>query len=203
MRNKFVLWIWMLFVVPASAQNISLQEQFERELSSKTKNITSIKCCFHQTQEMSVLTNVVSKDGVFCFLQPDKMLLSYNNGDYIKMTQLYFEMKVADKTSTTKTASNPMLKNFAAMLTACVTGDFQQMKKGFAIDVESTMSEWIVTMTPQNGKGISGITLCFEKNDMSLNTLRIEQKSGDYTRYDFFDKQFNVIFDSHLFEASE
>lgn len=67
--------------------------------------------------------------------------------------------------------------------------------------VESA-AEWTITLTPQRGKAaskISNIVIVFDKEDMSLNLLRIEEKSGDYTAYSFFNKLFNVTIDTHKF----
>ena len=113
-----------------SAQNISTQEHFEIELKLKNESVATIKCHFIQTREISVLQNVVQKDGTFYFLRSGNMLLSFNDGDYIKMTEEWFEMKTGKNTATTKVSSNPMLRKLSTILSACVVGDFKQMIKG-------------------------------------------------------------------------
>jgi outer membrane lipoprotein-sorting protein len=190
----------------ASAQNGSTQEQFERELKLKNESVTSIKCHFIQTREMSVLQNVVRKEGTFYFQRPGNMLLSFNDGDYIKMTEEWFEMKTGENTTTTKVSSNPMLRNLSTILSACVVGDFAQMIRGFSIQVQSQAKQWVVIMTPQRGKAaskISQIVLYFDRETMSLNTLKMVEKSGDYTMYGFSNKQFNVSIDGKLFKIEE
>ena len=190
----------------ASAQNGSTQEQFERELKLKNESVSSIKCHFIQTRDMSVLRNVVRKEGTFYFQRPGNMLLSFNDGDYIKMTEEWFEMKTGENTTTTKISSNPMLRNLSTILSACVVGDFAQMIRGFSIQVQSQAKQWVVIMTPQRGKAaskISQIVLHFDRETMSLNTLKMVEKSGDYTMYGFSNKQFNVAIDSKLFKIEE
>lgn len=190
----------------ASAQNGSTQEQFERELKLKNESVSSIKCHFIQTRDMSVLQNVVRKEGTFYFQRPGNMLLSFNDGDYIKMTEEWFEMKTGENTTTTKISSNPMLRNLSTILSACVVGDFAQMIRGFSIQVQSQAKQWVVIMTPQRGKAasrISQIVLHFDRETMSLNTLKMVEKSGDYTMYGFSNKQFNVAIDSKLFKIEE
>ena len=189
-----------------SAQNGSTQEQFERELKLKNESVTSIKCLFLQTREMSVLQNVVRKEGTFYFQRPGNMLLSFNDGDYIKMTDEWFEMKTGENTTTTKISSNPMLRNLSTILSSCVVGDFAQMIRGFSIQVQSQAKQWVVIMTPQRGKAaskISQIVLHFDRETMSLNTLKMVEKSGDYTMYGFSNKQFNVAIDGKLFKIEE
>ena len=190
----------------ASAQNGSTQEQFERELKLKNESVSSIKCHFIQTRDMSVLQNVVRKEGTFYFQRPGNMLLSFNDGDYIKMTEEWFEMKTGENATTTKISSNPMLRNLSTILSACVVGDFAQMIRGFSIQVQSQAKQWVVIMTPQRGKAaskISQIVLHFDRETMSLNTLKMVEKSGDYTMYGFTNKQFNVAIDGKLFKIEE
>lgn len=201
-----LITIALMIGFTASAQNGSTQEQFERELKLKNESVTSIKCHFLQTREMSVLQNVVRKEGTFYFQRPGNMLLSFNDGDYIKMTEEWFEMKTGENTTTTKISSNPMLRNLSTILSACVVGDFAQMIRGFSIQVQSQAKQWVVIMTPQRGKAaskISQIVLHFDRETMSLNTLKMVEKSGDYTMYGFSNKQFNVAIDGKLFKIEE
>lgn len=201
-----LITIALIIGFTASAQNGSTQEQFERELKLKNESVSSIKCHFIQTRDMSVLQNVVRKEGTFYFQRPGNMLLSFNDGDYIKMTEEWFEMKTGENTTTTKISSNPMLRNLSTILSACVVGDFAQMIRGFSIQVQSQAKQWVVIMTPQRGKAaskISQIVLHFDRETMSLNTLKMVEKSGDYTMYGFSNKQFNVAIDSKLFKIEE
>ena len=201
-----LITIALMIGFTASAQNGSTEEQFERELKLKNESVTSIKCHFLQTREMSVLQNVVRKEGTFYFQRPGNMLLSFNDGDYIKMTEEWFEMKTGENTTTTKISSNPMVRNLSTILSACVVGDFAQMIRGFSIQVQSQAKQWVVIMTPQRGKAaskISQIVLHFDRETMSLNTLKMVEKSGDYTMYGFSNKQFNVAIDGKLFKIEE
>lgn len=204
MKIKYVLIFLMLAAnVVANAQDVDIKQMFEQELKSKNENVNTIQCRFTQSREMSVLANTVTKEGDFYFQRPGDMLLLFDDGDNIKMTQEWFEMKVADNVTTTKVSSNPMFKNISKILSACVVGDFEQISKGFATDIEQTEQEWILTLKPQQGKAaskIKEITIHFDNVDMSLNILKMVEKSGDYTMYSFTQKQFNVTIDSELFK---
>ena len=193
-KIKFVILFFSMAVMTYAQENTT-QYIFEQELRSNNEDITSIKCQFVQTRGMSVLASTVSKEGVFYFERPNSMQLLFFDGDYIKMDDFQFEMKVAENVTETKIDANPMLKNLRSILGACVIGDFSQMTKGFFAELEHTPTEWIVTMKPQRGKAaskISQIVISFDQNDMSLNCLNLMEKSGDYTMYQFADKVFNV-----------
>ena len=122
------------------------------------------------------------------------------------MTEEWFEMKTGESTTTTKVSSNPMLRNLSTILSACVVGNFDQMIRGFSIEVETKLDEWVVIMIPQRGKAaskISQIVLHFDRETMSLNILKMVEKNGDYTMYSFSDKKFNVAIDGELFKINE
>lgn len=190
-----ILSLLMMSGLVSFSQEVDLASQFEQELRLKNEDVVTIKCDFIQTREMSVIEMNVVKEGEFFFQRPSDMLLSFNDGDYIKMSETIFEMKTAGDVASTSISSNPMLKNLSSILSACVVGDFKQMSKGFEVELRPTETEWQVTMTPKRGKSaskISQITLYFDRNDMSLNMLKMDEKSGDFTMYEFSNKEFNV-----------
>lgn len=73
MRIRLLLTALLLFVgLSASAQ--SLQEEFERELKARNKNVTSIHAALTERREVAVLTDVVTKEGDFYYLEPNNIL---------------------------------------------------------------------------------------------------------------------------------
>lgn len=206
---KIKLILICLFISLSSGvycQELNIEQHFQNKLHSKNKEVTSIECRFIQTRKLSMLTNNVSKEGTFYFIKPSNMLLSFDDGDFIKMTNEWFEMKTSDNIMTTKITSNPMLKNLSSILSACVVGDFNKMSKGFSISYDQNLTEWIITLIPQRGKAasrISRIIINFDKSNMSLNLLKMEEKSGDYTSYCFSNKLFNVSIDTKIFNVSK
>ena len=94
MRIKFRLAVIILLASIASfAQDNNAMQAFETDLRAKNKDVSSIKCQFVQTREISVLANKVDKTGIFYFQQPGNILLSYDDGDYTKITEQFIEIK--------------------------------------------------------------------------------------------------------------
>lgn len=194
MRVKVLLTLLALFVgFCASAQ--SLNEEFERELKAKSAGITSIDAEMTQTREVAVLADVVMKKGDFHFQAPNNILLSFDDGDYIKLSAEWFEMKSGTNVTKRSASSNPMFKQLSAMLTACMSGDVESIAKGFTPTITKSDKEWRVVLKPERGKGaakIAEVELIFDRKDMSLDSLKMVEKSGDYTMYTFRNKQFNM-----------
>lgn len=199
MKIKYLLLTLSIMVCCLlTAQTDDLRQRFERDLKTKNQEITSISCDFTQTIKMAVLANEVKKDGKFYFIYPDNILIAFNSGDYIKITEEQFEMKTAGNVSSTKVSSNPMLKNLKSILSTCIGGDFDQMLKNFDAEIVESKGEWQTTLTPKRSKSASKITsivIAFDKKDMSLNKLEMVEKSGNTTTYAFKNKQFNTQID--------
>ena len=185
----------------ASAQ--SLNAEFERELKAKNEGITSIVAEMTQTREVAVLSDVVNEEGNFYFQAPNNILLSFDDGDYIKLTAEWFEMKSGANVTRRSASSNPMFKQLSTMLTACMSGDVESIAKGFTPTITKSDKEWRVVLKPERGKGaakIAEVELIFNRKDMSINRLKMVEKSGDYTMYTFRNKQFNMTIDGQLFK---
>lgn len=194
MRVKVLLTLLALAMgLSASAQ--SLSEEFERALKAKSAGITSIDAEMTQTREVAVLADVVKKVGDFHFQAPNNILLSFDDGDYIKLSAEWFEMKSGANITRRSASSNPMFKQLSAMLTACMSGDVESIAKGFTPTITKSDKEWRVVLKPERGKGaakIAEVELIFNRKDMSLDSLKMVEKSGDYTMYTFRNKQFNM-----------
>lgn len=203
MRIKSLLTIIVAIFcgIAAQAQESALQD-FTQKLKENSDKISTIQCSFTQTRAVAVLAKDVVKSGKFYFAKPNKMLLAFNDGDHIKMTEDWFEMKTKGNVSAMKVSANPMLKNLNAILSACMVGNIEQMMRGFDARVDSNAKEWLVVMTPMRGKAsskVSQIELRFDKGDMSLNTMKMAEKTGDYTLYRFSNKSYNKAIDAKLF----
>ncbi len=207
MRIRYILITLTIILMGAYSLNAqSINQEFAQELQKKSSSINSIKCVFTQIRVASFLENPVKKDGIFYFKSPENILLSYNDGDHIIMTSDWFEMKNGVQINTTKISSNPILRNLKSILSACIIGDLSKLTKDFEMSVKRIATGWTVIMKPKRGRAaskVSQIVLNFERNNMSLSLLKMEEKSGDYTEYKFYDKQFNVTIDSRLFEIKK
>ena len=189
--KQIILSLMFVLSLACYAQSTDVEKLFQTELQAKNEDVIAIKCRFKQTRQVSYLAEPAVKEGDFAFTKPNDILLAFDDGDYIKMTSEYFEMKTAGNVAKTKVSSNPMLKNLSSILSTCVLGEFDKMSAGFNVEIEQQAKEWIVNLTPKQSKmaaKISNIIIAFNKADMSLNLLKMVEKSGDYTAYNFTDK---------------
>lgn len=169
--------------------------EFEKKLREKSVEITTIKCDFRQVRTMAVLADDAAKVGKFTYKRPGNILLAFDDGDYIRMSEIDFSIRNAGVVTDVKVGANPMLKELKRMLSACMTGDIAAMSSGFNMTVSENDGSYIVELTPIKGRGsarMKAVTMYFDKSDMSLSGLVLEEPSGDSIRYEFSNKKFNV-----------
>ncbi len=203
--RKLLISIGLLLL---SGLSLMAQEQeqvwaeFEQQLASKSQQVQTIACRFVQVRSLAVLASEVRKAGDFRYAHPERMLLQFDDGDYIRMDATTFRMQSAGHVTRTRINANPMLKELKRMLTACMTGDIRQITVGFDVAVTSDKSGYVMTLVPQRGRSaarVSRMVLMFDKGDMTLKRLRMEQPSGDSTEYQFMEKTLNEPIEEGLF----
>ncbi len=194
MRNRIIIFMLMLLQgAAASAQDAVLK--FQEELAARSNEINTIVCDFVQVRSMAVLDRDDVKNGRFTYLRPENILLAFDDGDYIMLTDKKFSMKSAGNVTEMKISSNQMLKELKRILSACMTGDVKAMAAGFTIEVEEQPDMYHLTFVPLKGKGaakMKAIEMVFDRRDMSLSMLKMTEPSGDSMRYDFRNKKFNL-----------
>ena len=207
MKTKKYLTLMMLlfssFLTIGAQTNDGVRNEFERALREKGVLIETITSQFTQVRSISVLSNKVVKHGKFYYSRPGNIFLSFDDGDYIKMTDAAFRMKNAGKLIKTKISVNPMLKELKRLLSACMIGDILKAANGFKSNIEDASDKYIVKLTPAKNRvssKVKCIVMKFSKKDMSLTQLKMEEASGDFTSYDFTDKIFNSAINENLFK---
>lgn len=200
-RKLFTILFLLSTVSAAYAQDV--KAEFEKILAEKSIGIETIACDFVQVREMAVLAQEVSKNGDFTYSRPGNILLAFDDGDFIRLTDTEFTMKNAGTVTAVKVGSNPMLKELKRILSACMTGDVKMMSSGFSMEVADAEDEYVVTLLPLKGRGaakMKSVLMHFDKNDMSLTMLKLEEPSGDSIRYEFKNKKFNIEVPKELFQ---
>ncbi len=175
---------------------------FRQQLTACSKDINTIVCDFTQTSCMAVLANEVNKTGEFCCQKPGNILLAFDDGDFIKLTDKSFSLRSSGKTIQKNISSNPMLKELKKILSACMTGNLDAISAGFTMDVRDAGKNYEVTLTPIKDRAMSmikDIEMVFDKSDMSLSILKMNEPSGDYVKYLFTNKRFNTPLKDDLF----
>jgi outer membrane lipoprotein-sorting protein len=204
MTRKLICLLAVLLCAVAATE--ARDADFAERLKTASAATKTIECDFTLTRTMSFMASDVVSEGRFYYLRGAGISLDFTKpaGDLITMGRERFRIVSAGKTSIVRLDSNPMLKQLQRMLTACMTGNVEMLGEGSTLTFEDEGRCFVVTLTPTDRRArnmIKLITLTFEKQNMSLITLRMEEVSGDISQYRFFNKKFNEETDPSRFEV--
>jgi outer membrane lipoprotein-sorting protein len=210
MTRKIVYFVLCLCaaMTGAKAQNAGRtpEADFAERLKTVSAATETIECDFTLTRTMGFAAGEVVSEGRFYYLRGAGISLEFTKpaGDLITMGRERFRIVSAGKTSVVKVDSNPALKQLQRMLTACMTGDVALLGQGSTLAFDDRGAGFVVTLTPTDRRAknmVRQIVLTFEKKNMSLTAMRMEEASGDMSQYRFFDKRFNAKIDPSRFEV--
>lgn len=190
---------------PQSPDTLSSGGGFAERLAELSSQIETIECDFVQIRHVSVMSGDDRRNGKFYYRRPGNICLLFDEpeGDMIVMDGQRFKIVAMGKRNVTDMESNPMLAQMKDILEACMTGDIGMFERGSAVEYADTGDTYVVVAVPKAKRArkyVKSITLTFDKGDMSLSRMRMDEPLGDYTEYIFSGKKFNVHVDGSRFE---
>ncbi len=198
-KNLFTLFLG-LAAATAPAQNftrMASNETFARQLRELGTRTTTIKSHFTQVRYMSVAGGEVCSQGNFYYQTAGENIcleFSAPAGDMIVLRGDKFRIVAAGRETVVAVQAHPMLRQLRSMLSACMQGNMAPLEAGNTVEYYESPSEYQVVLVPAERRAaryMSRMVLTFDKRDMSLNAMKIDEPSGDYTRYTFDRKKFN------------
>lgn len=196
----------LTILICLAALSASAGDDFAQRLKAASTATRTIECDFTLIRTMSVMAGDVVSRGHFYYMRGSGIALLFSQpaGDEITLGRERFRIVSAGKKTVVKIDSNPMLRQLQTMLTACMTGNVELLGRGAQLDVKSSAGNYVVRVTPADRRArnmMKLITLTFDGTDMSLQTLRMEEPSGDVSQYSFFDKKFNGAVSAARFDV--
>lgn len=201
MRKILIILVNLLLVLPQVAAQkdttVELNDSFKKKLLEQSSATQSIVCKFRETKQIAMIEKPVVATGNFFYKKENNLALIYDDpkGDQIVMSNGKFKITSGGKTNVVSMNANSMLRQMNNMLTACFVGDISLLTAGAQSNYSETADTHQVEIRPTRKKvrdNMAVIWLVFDKQDMSLNSMKIESASGDYTEYQFTDKVLNA-----------
>lgn len=170
------------------------EERFAADLAAGSREVERIACDFTETRHMQVLTDDIVREGRFDYRRLAHMVLDFASGDRIMMDGERFVMRTQGVETVARMNSNPMLRQLQTILDACLTGNLDRLRASGRMEIELTDRGYRLKLVPlarAAQRYVSRIVLLFDRSDMTLDELRLEQPSGDFTHYRFRNKRLN------------
>lgn len=177
---------------------------FKNKLNISTEQISTIECNFYQEKKLKMLTDKNISKGYFCYkkennirweyLQPNQYLIVIKNG--------IITVKDNSKTKQYNTQSNKPLNELTTLISGCVQGTILNNTKDFSFSFFENSLQYFVKIVPTNSKVkkvLAEIHIYFDKTDLTIASLKMIEKGGDYTLIRFTKKKINKPIDDCMF----
>ncbi len=212
--KKTIIYLFILLTasVSAFAQNdmkpLDNVEVFKQKMATEVQKVNSIESNFTQIKHISNATSDVISKGKFYYQKNDKVSFNYVTPMLYQIIINGSKMKMVSngKENVYNVNSNGLMKEMKDIISACMTGNLQVLDKNYNTEYFQNGKEYLVKIIPIKGNiktALDEITICLNKNDMSLTRMRMTEistgKDKDYTEYQFSDKKLNISIPANYF----
>ena len=208
MNRLFFVMMFLVVCSVVNAQytgytNVKDITTFKAQFAAASQKINSIKADFEQEKNLSMLSDKIISKGKFWFKKENKVRMEYmqpfqylmilnNNNIYIKDGQ---------KENKISAGSNKLFQQVNKIVVDCVRGTAFS-NTDFTVNVFENKASYLIELTPvaKNLKDIfKNINVVVEKKDYSVNTIMMNEISGDNTTIHFTNKEINTNLTDALF----
>jgi outer membrane lipoprotein-sorting protein len=201
MRKLIVLSLFLLRAIVSLGQYSGYQPvsdlaMFKKEFAQQALKINSISSNFKQEKTLTALTETIVSTGLFNFKRANKVRMEYKKPFSYMMVMNGDKMLVKDEgqANTVNLKSNKLFQQVNKIVIDCIQGTILD-SKDFTSKVFENPNEFLLEMTPTS-KALKGffqtIVLLVEKKDYSVDSIKMNEPSGDTTIITFTEKKINV-----------
>ena len=181
-------------------------ERFNSELAAEAQNLRSIESDFVQQKYLDVFDEMILSEGKFFYKSENKIRMEYSKPlDYLIVINGAKLKIVSDrKKNVMNLSANKMMNQMQDMLTACMVGDLSRLTADYELAYYEDSKYYEVRIKPVNKtirSYIVEIVIHIDKENMSVDKLRLSETETNYTEYLFRNKRFNSLTDESIFEV--
>lgn len=191
------------------AQNTDLKAlndtvSFKNKLSQITQKTQTIESDFVQEKHLSMLSDVITSEGVFKFKKENKIRWEYKKPFtyLVIINNNKISIKDENKTNTFDAKSNKAFEMMNTIIGNCLKGTILNSQADFKLNYFENAEFYVVKMIPKKKEVLSvlsEISLFFDKSDMTVSKIKMQESSDDFTLIVFKNKKQNVNISDEAF----
>lgn len=202
------LFLFLIVCLPVVAQKelkpLTSIDGFQERLKKEAASLSSIESDFTQEKYLDVFNDKIISKGRFYYRQENKIRMDYTTPvDYqIVINGQKLKIVSEGKSNVVNLGSNRMMDEMKGMLAACMVGDLSSITSAYKLDYYESPSLYVVKIRPVSKSVqayISEIVISINKEDMSVQTLRLSENEKDYTEYRFTNRKYNTLTNDEKF----
>ena len=195
MQSTIIKRFLLLSAICFSALTISqavAQNDYMKAVA-RYKNIKQAAANVTKKQhKKSLKKDIVTTGGAF-IMRPDMISISTNEGlDKLVMKGTKFTMTVNGKEHTTDSRKNPQFAAFHDVLTSIINGGTTDITKRSDVSIQKTGTSLSISVIPTAGNDkkkkrvmFSKFVLVIDMNTSAMKLLRMVERDGNFTDYEF------------------
>jgi outer membrane lipoprotein-sorting protein len=177
-------------------------------LGKKASDFTTLKTDFVQEKELALFQDKLVLKGRIYLRKPNR--IAWHVDEPVRYSVLITDTFVrqwdaeTNKVQELSLAKNPVFQSVLGQLTVWFSGEYTTLLKDYTVRVvrhEPVVLECSPREHSISRKVIKSITLTFRADETYLQTIRIQEHSGDATTIDFLNTVVNPRLDEGVFEV--
>jgi len=170
---------------------------FKEKLAVVSESTQTIVCNFVQEKNLSVLSEKVVSKGQFFFKKQDNIRWEYTDPYKYLIIISNNQLFTRDDKNQNQydIQSSAVFQEMNKFISGCVQGDILKNDKDYAISYFEGSRSYYVKLIPRNEKMkqmLNEVQIYFDRNDLTVSSLKMIESGEDYTRITFMDKKLNT-----------
>ncbi len=193
-----ILLMILVFPVVVSGQKSFAEMKdhagFIKRFNEATASINTIESSFTQEKNLSMLSDKIITRGKFYFKKEKQLRWEYTDPLIIFRDDRIF-IRDEEKETRFDTRENRMFGEINAIILGSVRGNLFSDEKRFSSAFFESPSQVLIKMkplSPQLKEYLDEIRIFFDKSDMTVAALEMQELNGDYTKIVFTSKKLNT-----------
>jgi len=175
-------------------------------INAANRGLVTLQCDFEQEKDLSFLEDKVFSSGRFYFQKKDKIRWEYVRpySYIIIMSGSVIRIQDGEKTSRQDASASRLFSSINAIMTGIIDGSAISNSEYFTNIFLENANFVKVIMTPAvpgMNEFISAFEVCLNKKDYGIESMKIVEKTGDFTLLHFKDKKLNAEIPASVFSV--
>lgn len=210
MLRSFVILLICLSALSAMGQTKLTSEEEKQVLAKMDQSsnaLRSLQCDFVQSKRMKILSKEMQSKGILYFKKPDKIRWQYTkpydytfimNGDKV-------QLKSAKSTKNIDIQGNKIFRQISTIILNTVTGGGIKNSSDFNVELYKSGDVYFAKMLPKKKEVkqvYSSIEVYFNSALTMVETIKMIEKSGEYTTVKLVAPKLNVTINESVFKVN-
>lgn len=180
--------------------------QIIEKIDKSAKTMSTMQCDFTQTKSMKMLNKEMVSTGSMYYKTPNKLRWQYTSPyDYIfVLSGDKVSMKSAKSTKNIDVQGNKMFRKITDIILNCITGGSLKSSADFKLEVYKSDNIHFAKLYPKKKEMkqlYTCIELYFNPELTFVNTVKMQEKTGDITTVKLTNIKTNVTINEKMFSV--